>query len=230
MENKRPEMGDEKSKVVSVSPAVIKRLPRYFRYLRQLMREGKYRISSSELSARMNVTASQIRQDLNCFGGFGQQGYGYNVKFLFSQISEILGVNDHFRAVLIGMGNLGRAMAVSNVFMSRGIDLVALFDIDPRIVGKTIAGKVIYDAKKMASFLTENPVDIAVLTLTTSAAVEVAQELKALGVKGIWNFTNVEIPSDDSVSVMNVYLGDSLMQLCFDVRNRSLNIGEADET
>ena len=221
---------EQNGKTFLVSRQVKSRLPRYYRYLKELLDQGIFRISSSALAKMMGLTASQIRQDLNCFGGFGQQGYGYNVKFLFSQISEILGVNDHFRAVLIGMGNLGRAMAVSNVFMSRGIDLVALFDVDPRIVGKTIAGKVIYDAKKMTSFLTENPVDIAVLTLTTSAAVEVAQELKALGVKGIWNFTNVEIPSDDSVSVMNVYLGDSLMQLCFDVRNRSLNIGEADET
>ena len=221
---------EQNGKTFLVSRQVKSRLPRYYRYLKELLDQGIFRISSSARAKMMGLTASQIRQDLNCFGGFGQQGYGYNVKFLFSQISEILGVNDHFRAVLIGMGNLGRAMAVSNVFMSRGIDLVALFDVDPRIVGKTIAGKVIYDAKKMTSFLTENPVDIAVLTLTTSAAVEVAQELKALGVKGIWNFTNVEIPSDDSVSVMNVYLGDSLMQLCFDVRNRSLNIGEADET
>ena len=211
---------EQNGKTFLVSRQVKSRLPRYYRYLKELLDQGIFRISSSALAKMMGLTASQIRQDLNCFGGFGQQGYGYNVKFLFSQISEILGANDHFRAVLIGMGNLGRAMAVSNVFMSRGIDLVALFDVDPRIVGKTIAGKVIYDAKKMTSFLTENPVDIAVLTLTTSAAVEVAQELKALGVKGIWNFTNVEIPSDDSVSVMNVYLGDSLMQLCFDVRNK----------
>ena len=221
---------EQNGKTFLVSRQVKSRLPRYYRYLKELLDQGIFRISSSALAKMMGLTASQIRQDLNCFGGFGQQGYGYNVKFLFSQISEILGVNDNFRAVLIGMGNLGRAMAVSNVFMTRGIDLVALFDIDPRIVGKTIAGKVIYDAKKMASFLTENPVDIAVLTLTTSAAIEVAEELKALGIKGIWNFTNVEIPSDDSVSVMNVYLGDSLMQLCFDVRNKSLNIGEADET
>ena len=179
---------EQNGKTFLVSRQVKSRLPRYYRYLKELLDQGIFRISSSARAKMMGLTASQIRQDLNCFGGFGQQGYGYNVKFLFSQISEILGVNDHFRAVLIGMGNLGRAMAVSNVFMSRGIDLVALFDVDPRIVGKTIAGKVIYDAKKMTSFLTENPVDIAVLTLTTSAAVEVAQELKALGVKGIWNF------------------------------------------
>ena len=168
---------EQNGKTFLVSRQVKSRLPRYYRYLKELLDQGIFRISSSALAKMMGLTASQIRQDLNCFGGFGQQGYGYNVKFLFSQISEILGVNDNFRAVLIGMGNLGRAMAVSNVFMTRGIDLVALFDIDPRIVGKTIAGKVIYDAKKMASFLTENPVDIAVLTLTTSAAIEVAVSL-----------------------------------------------------
>lgn len=219
---------EQNGKTFLVSRQVKSRLPRYYRYLKELLDRGIFRISSSALAKMMGLTASQIRQDLNCFGGFGQQGYGYNVKFLFSQISEILGVNDNFRAVLIGMGNLGRAMAVSNVFMSRGIDLVALFDNDPRIVGKTIAGKTIYDAKKMASFLTENPVDIAVLTLTTSEALAVAEELRALGIKGIWNFTNVEIPADDQVSVMNVYLGDSLMQLCFDVRNKDQSVSMND--
>lgn len=205
-----------------VSRQVKSRLPRYYRYLKALLDKGIFRISSSALAKMMGLTASQIRQDLNCFGGFGQQGYGYNVKFLFSQISDILGVNDNFRAVVIGMGNLGSSMAASNVFMSRGIDLVALFDSNPQIVGKKIAGKTVYDAKKLSSFLQENPVEIAVLTLTETEAVAVADELKSLGIKGIWNFTNAEIPSDDTVSVMNVYLGDSLMQLCFDVRNKEL--------
>jgi len=211
---------EQNPKTFLVSRQVKSRLPRYYRYLKELLDKGIYRISSSALAKMMGLTASQIRQDLNCFGGFGQQGYGYNVKFLFSQIADILGVNDNFRAVLIGMGNLGRAMAASNVFLSRGIDLVALFDANSQIVGKTIAGKTVYDAKKLASFLKENPVEIAVLTLTSSAALAVAEELKALGIKGIWNFTSAEIPSDDQVSVMNVYLGDSLMQLCFDVRNK----------
>lgn len=211
---------EQNGKTFLVSRQVKSRLPRYYRYLKELLDKGVFRISSSALAKMMGLTASQIRQDLNCFGGFGQQGYGYNVKFLFSQISEILGVNENFRAVLIGMGNLGRAMAVSNVFMSRGIDLVALFDKSPQIVGKTIAGKPIYDVAKLSAFLGENAVDIAVLTLTTSEAPAVAEELKAHGIKGIWNFTNVEIPSDDKVSVMNVYLGDTLMQLCFDVRNK----------
>ncbi|MBQ4121615.1 MAG: redox-sensing transcriptional repressor Rex [Clostridia bacterium] len=211
---------EQNEKSFAVSRQVKSRLPRYYRYLKELLDKGIFRISSGALAKMMGLTASQIRQDLNCFGGFGQQGYGYNVKFLFSQISEILGVNDNFRAVLIGMGNLGRAMAASNVFLSRGIDLVALFDKNPQIVGKSIAGKTVYDAKKLSSFLQENHVDIAVLTLTSSEAIAVSEELKGLGIKGIWNFTNVEIPSDETVSVMNVYLGDSLMQLCFDVRNR----------
>jgi len=211
---------EQNEKNFAVSRQVKSRLPRYYRYLKELLDKGIFRISSSALAKMMGLTASQIRQDLNCFGGFGQQGYGYNVKFLFSQISDILGVNDNFRAVLIGIGNLGRAMAASNIFLSRGIDLVALFDKNPQIVGKSIAGKTVYDAKKLSSFLTENHVDIAVLTLTSSEAIAVSEELKGLGIKGIWNFTNVEIPSDDTVSVMNVYLGDSLMQLCFDVRNK----------
>ena len=211
---------EQTGKTFLVSRQVKSRLPRYYRYLKALLDKGIFRISSSALAKMMGLTASQIRQDLNCFGGFGQQGYGYNVKFLFSQISEILGVNDNFRAVLIGMGNLGSSMAASDVFMSRGIDLVALFDTNPQIIGKTVAGKTVYDAQNMASFLKENPVEIAALTLTESEAVAVSEELKTLGIKGIWNFTNAEVPSDDQVSVMNVYLGDSLMQLCFDVRNK----------
>lgn len=211
---------EQNGKTFTVSRQVKSRLPRYYRYLKELLDQGIFRISSSALAKMMGLTASQIRQDLNCFGGFGQQGYGYNVKFLFSQISEILGVNDKFRAILIGMGNLGRAMAASNVFLSRGIDLVALFDKNPMIIGKTLAGRTIYDAKKLSSFCAENQVDIAVLTLTSSEAVAISEELKGCGIKGIWNFTNVEIPSSDEVSVMNMYLGDSLMQLCFDVRNK----------
>ena len=211
---------EQQGKTFLVSRQVKSRLPRYYRYLKQLLDKGIFRISSSALAKMMGLTASQIRQDLNCFGGFGQQGYGYNVKFLFSQISDILGVNDSFRAILVGMGNLGSSMAASDVFMSRGIELVALFDASPKIIGKTVAGKTVYDVKKLASFLEENPVEIAALTLTESEAVAVAEELKALGIKGIWNFTNAEIPSDDTISVMNVYLGDSLMQLCFDVRNK----------
>ncbi len=211
---------EHNGKAALVSRQVKSRLPRYYRYLKELLDRGIFRISSGALAKLMGLTASQIRQDLNCFGGFGQQGYGYNVKFLFAQISEILGVNEKFNAVLIGMGNLGRAMAVSNIFLSRGIDLVALFDKSHEIVGKTVAGKTVYDVAELASYFKNHRVDIAVLTLTSSEALSVAGELKTLGVKGIWNFTNVEIPGEDDLSVMNVYLGDSLLQLCFDVRSK----------
>ena len=211
---------EESGKRVTVSKQVKSRLPRYYRYLKELLDSGIYRISSGALARMMGLTASQIRQDLNCFGGFGQQGYGYNVKYLFAQISEILGVNEKFNAILIGIGNLGRAMAASNVFLSRGIDLVALFDKSPQIVGKTVAGKTVYDSANLAAFFAENRVDIAVLTLTSSEALSMAEELKKLGIKGIWNFTNVEIPQEGDTGVMNVYLGDSLMQLCFDIRSR----------
>ena len=174
---------EQNEKTFAVSRQVKSRLPRYYRYLKELLDKGIFRISSSALAKMMGLTASQIRQDLNCFGGFGQQGYGYNVKFLFSQISEILGVNDNFYAVLIGMGNLGRAMAASNVFMSRGIELVALFDKNPQIVGKSLAGKPIYDVKHLAAFMKENHVDIAVLTLVSSEAIAVSEELISLSAK-----------------------------------------------
>ena len=218
---------EENGKTFAVSRQVKSRLPRYYRYLKELLDKGIFRISSSALAKMMGLTASQIRQDLNCFGGFGQQGYGYNVKYLFSQISEILGVNENYNAILIGMGNLGRAMAASNVFLSRGIDLVALFDKNEKIVGETIAGMSVLDSEQLASFIAENRVDIAVLTLTSSEAIAMAKALQSYGVKGIWNFTNVEIPTNDEVSVMNVYLGDSLMQLCFDIRNKD---GQADRS
>ena len=207
----------------SVSKQVKSRLPRYYRYLKELLNLGIYRISSRALADMMNVTASQIRQDLNCFGGFGQQGYGYNVKYLYSQISEILGVNEKFKAILVGVGNLGKAVASSGMFASRGIDLVALFDVSPDIVGKTVAGKAVRDSATLSEFLKENRVELAVLTLTPPAALQVAEELKSMGIRGIWNFTDVELPADESISVMNVHMADGLMQLCFDVRNRRID-------
>ena len=206
----------------AVSRQVKTRLPRYYRYLKELLDAGIYRISSGKLAKMMALTASQIRQDLNYFGCFGQQGYGYNVKYLFAQISEILGVNDKLTAMIIGVGNLGRAMAQSNIFLSRGINLVALFDKSPELIGKEISGKCIYDIDNLEAYLAEHHVDVAVLTLTSSQAQKMATRLEAAGVRGIWNFTNVEIPKMKNVSVMNVYMGDSLMQLCFDIRQQSL--------
>ncbi len=204
----------------AISKQVKTRLPRYYRYLKELLDAGVYRISSGKLAGMMSLTASQIRQDLNYFGCFGQQGYGYNVKYLFAQISEILGVNDKLTAVIVGVGNLGRAMAQSNIFLSRGINLTALFDNSPELIGKEIAGKTVYDASTLEDYIVEHRIDVAVLTLTSKEALSVSERLEKAGIRGIWNYTNVEIPAMKTVSVMNVYMGDSLMQLCFDIRQR----------
>jgi redox-sensing transcriptional repressor len=202
----------------NVSPAVIKRLPRYFRYLRELIRNGKSRISSGELSEIMHVTASQIRQDLNCFGGFGQQGYGYNVNYLYAKICEILGVGMGFRAIIIGAGNLGTALVRNPMFEKRGVDVAAMFDVDPGIIGKTIAGIKVYDMKDLEKFCAENHVDIAVLTLPKEAAQQAAERIVKCGIRGIWNFTGKEFDFDrSSIIVENVHLGDSLMTLCYEL-------------
>ena len=204
-----------------VSPAVIKRLPRYFRYLREIIRMGKTRVSSAELSKMMNVTASQIRQDLNCFGGFGQQGYGYNIKYLHGKISELLGVNEGYNAVIVGAGNLGRALASSNMFTRRGVNRLALFDVDERIIGTEIYGLKVYSTDELYDFCKREGVHIGVLTVPKDAAYATAKTMIAAGVKGIWNFANTEISlDDDSVAIENMHLGDSLMTLCYDIKSK----------
>ena len=210
-----------KVKGANVSPAVIKRLPRYFRYLRELIREGKLRISSGELSELMHVTASQIRQDLNCFGGFGQQGYGYNVNYLYAKICDLLGVGEGYNAVVIGAGNLGRALVRNPMFEKRGVDIVGMFDVSPDMIGKEIADIKVYDMKELEDFCRRHQVDMAVLTLPKEYALEVAEKLVSIGVKGIWNFTGRELDHlcRDAV-VENVHLGDSLMTLCYELRSR----------
>ena len=208
------------SQKANVSTAVIKRLPRYHRYLADLLRDGIMRISSSELSKIMNVTASQIRQDFNCFGGFGQQGYGYNVKYLHGKISELLGVNEHFTAVIVGAGNLGRALAATHMFERRGVSRVAMFDINPDIVGTTICGIPVYHTDTLTDFCRENKVDIGVLTLPKEAAYEATVKMTDGGVRGIWNFANMELRIDTpGVIVENIHLGDSLMKLCYEVKS-----------
>ena len=197
-----------------VSPSVINRLPRYFRYLRILMREGKSRISSGELAKRMNITASQIRQDLNCFGGFGQQGYGYNVTYLYAKICELLGVGAGLSAVIVGAGNLGRAIVRSSMFEKRGVDIVSLFDVNPMLVGQTVNDVMIRNMAELESFCSQNHVDIAVLTLPKEETASVAKSLLALGVGGFWNFTGQELELENAI-VENVHLGDSLMTLCY---------------
>ena len=202
-----------------VSGAVIKRLPRYHRYLGDLLRDGILRISSAELSRLMNVTASQIRQDLNCFGGFGQQGYGYNVKYLYGKISELLGVEEGYRAVIVGAGNLGRALAATHMFERRGIDRIAMFDVDPKIIGTTICGMPVYSIEKLGEFCKRERVAIGVVTVPKEAAHDVCQVMIDAGVRGLWNFANMELkfPSD-TVIVENIHLGDSLMKLCYEIK------------
>ena len=198
----------------SISPAVIRRLPRYYRYLCELIARGQTRISSSELARLMHVTASQIRQDLNCFGGFGQQGYGYNVNYLFAKISEILGVSAGFKAAIIGAGDLGRALVHLSMFEKRGVDIVALFDTDGEAEGKDCAGVPMYSIDDLESFCAENQVDIAVLACEKKYVRAIADRCVKLGLKGLWNYMGVELPySDDEIVVENIHLGDSLMIL-----------------
>ena len=197
-----------------VSDAVIRRLPRYFRYLRILMRNGKMRVSSGELAAMMHITASQIRQDLNCFGGFGQQGYGYNVSFLYAKICDLLGVGAGITAVVIGAGDLGRALVRSSMFAKRGVDILSLFDINPALIGHEFGGVTVRWMDDLESFCKQNEVKMAVLTLPKDQAEAVASRLIAIGIKGIWNFTGKELHYDDpEIIVEEVHLGDSLMAL-----------------
>ena len=201
-----------------ISMVVIKRLPRYFRYLRELIRMGKTRVSSAELSRMMNVTASQIRQDLNCFGGFGQQGYGYNVNYLYTKICGILGVGCGFHAAVVGAGNLGSALVKSPTFEKRGVDVVAMFDVAPGIIGRKIADVKVYDMTELERRLEELVVDIVILTLPKEFAADVAGRLAGTRIRGIWNFTGKELDLHESgIVVENVHIGDSLMTPCYEI-------------
>ncbi|MBE6634984.1 MAG: redox-sensing transcriptional repressor Rex [Ruminococcaceae bacterium] len=202
-----------------VSVAVIRRLPRYHRYLGDLLRAGRFRISSAELSKLMGVTASQIRQDFNCFGGFGQQGYGYNVKYLHAKIGELLGMSEGYRAVIVGVGNLGKALASTHMFERRGVTVVALFDKDPRIVGTEYNGYKVHNVSELGDFCRRENIHIGVLTVPKESADECASVMGDAGVRGIWNFANMELSAPNpGVVVQNVHMGDSLMTLCFGMK------------
>ncbi|MBE6623403.1 MAG: redox-sensing transcriptional repressor Rex [Ruminococcaceae bacterium] len=202
----------------TISNAVIRRLPRYFRYLRELIRNDITRISSKELSEKMNVTASQIRQDLNCFGGFGQQGYGYNVTNLYGKISTILGTDKGYSAVIVGIGNLGKALANNPLFEKRGVKIIGLFDTSPEVIGNDVAGLKVLDYSEIEKFLSENKADIAVLTVPKNKGKEVAEKLAQCGIRGFWNFSNMELSLDEyNVKIENIHLGDTLMTLCYEI-------------
>lgn len=199
-----------------VSSAVIRRLPRYYRHLNALSLQGVVRISSSALGKSMNLTASQIRQDLSCFGEFGQQGYGYNVESLRKEIADILGMNQGHTAVILGAGNLGRALLENFHFDRNGVRLTAAFDVDPALIGQDISGVPIYPIDSLEEYLTNHPTSIGVLTVPGSAACSMSRQLIGGGVKGIWNFTNCELHVEDSgVIVENVHFSDSLLALSY---------------
>jgi len=209
--------------VKDISQAVIGRLPRYFRYLGELRDTGVERISSQELSERMKVTASQIRQDFNNFGGFGQQGYGYNVEYLYTEIGKILGLDKTHRFIIIGAGNLGQALGGYINFERRGFIFSGIFDINPEVVGRDVRGIKVRDLSEMDEFVKENNIDIAVLTLPKAGAVEVAERLAKVGIKAIWNFAHVDLHLSPDIQVENVHLSDSLMKLSY---NLNRNKGE----
>lgn len=196
-----------------VSSAVIRRLPRYYRHLTDLSRAGVVRISSSALGKSMNLTASQIRQDLSCFGEFGQQGYGYNVESLRGQIAEILGMTQGHTAVILGVGNLGRALMENFHFERTGFTLTAAFDNSPTVVGKTQGGVPVLSIEELESYLEREGADVAVLTVPGRVAQEVTDRLVQCKVRGIWNFTNMELSTPKSVVVENVHFADSLLTL-----------------
>ena len=204
-----------------VSTAVIRRLPRYYRQLSELQEAGVVRISSSALGRSMGLTASQIRQDLFCFGEFGQQGYGYKVDSLKEEIGEILGIHRGHTLVVLGTGNLGRAIIQNFRFSSNGFRLLAAFDISPAVVGTRIAGVPVYHTDELEPFLAQHPVSVGMLTVPISAAQEMGERLVQAGVRGIWNFTNYEITFDrDDVVVESVHFSDSLLALSYMITQR----------
>ena len=200
-----------------ISQAVIGRLPRYFRYLGELKDDGIERISSQELSAIMKVTASQIRQDFNNFGGFGQQGYGYKVEYLYEEIGKILGLHKPHNLIIIGAGNLGQALANYMNFERRGFLFRGIFDNNPALFGKKIRDLEVQPMEELETFVKENEIDIAVLTIPKDNALEVAERLARQDIKGIWNFAHIDLNLSKEIQVENVHLSDSLMKLTYNI-------------
>ena len=207
-----------------ISQAVIRRMPRYYRYLGELLDAGVERISSNELSVRMKVTASQIRQDLNNFGGFGQQGYGYNVQYLYEEIGKILGLDRQHNIIVVGAGNMGQALANYVKFEKRGFMITGLFDVNPALEGVTVRGIKIHMLDELEDYCKDHVVDIAALTMPKEKADAIANRLVNLGIQAIWNFAHVDLDLiDKDVVVENVHLSDSLMQLSYNIVKNKQN-------
>ena len=205
----------------TISNSVIKRLPRYYRFLGELKNQGITRISSRELSEKMGLTASQIRQDLNCFGGFGQQGYCYNINLLEEEIAKILGLDVPKNAILIGMGNLGRAVTMHMNFENKGFRIVGLFDSKESLVGQVVRNLPIRNTADLDEFCRENRPQVAILCIPKTAAAEIAEQLINLGIKAFWNFSHYDMSlNHKGIVVENVHLGDSLMTLSYQMTNK----------
>lgn len=200
-----------------ISGSVINRLPRYYRHLTDLYESGTERVSSKELSERMGVTASQIRQDLNCFGGFGQQGYGYNVEMLRTEIANILGLNRGYTAVMVGAGHMGRTFATNTKFESRGFKLIGIFDNSKDVIGTAINDFVVKDYSEIREFIYENHPKMAILTVPKEAMKTVAEDLIGMGIKAFMNFSYTELEEKEGIIVENVHLSDSLMRLSYKI-------------
>ena len=204
-----------------ISDAVIHRLPRYYRYLDDLYNKGVVRISSHSLGDKMDITASQIRQDLSCFGEFGQQGYGYNVEELKAEIGHILGVDNDHHLIMIGVGNLGHALLQNFPFSQCGFTVDAAFDVSPAVIGTAVNGVPICSMSELDTFIQSHSVDVVVLTIPQTVAQDTADHLISLGVKGFWNFTNIELSSQvPDVQFENIHFADSLLTLSYRIANR----------
>lgn len=208
-------------KYKKVPEVVIRRMPRYYRYLKELSNNGQMRISSSALAKKMGVTASQIRQDFSYFGGFGQQGYGYNISHVTEEIENLFGVVSDFKAIIVGAGNLGHALANYQGIINRRVSILAMFDVSEEKIGRSISKIPIYAMDEMETFAKENNIDIAILTLPKDNVIDVVNRLKGCGIKGFWNFTAMELETEEGVSVENVHLTDSLMTLAYKINNKT---------
>ena len=205
-----------------VSESVINRLPRYYRYLDELIKEGVDRISSKSLSEKMGLTASQVRQDFNCFGGFGQQGYGYKAESLKESIGKILGIDRQRSAILIGAGNIGRAFALNITFEKRGFHLTGIFDNDPEKIGQTVGDIVVSDFEEVEKFIEENKPEMAIVAIPKAGVNQVVSRLKSAGIKAFLNFTHAEVEDAEDIVVENIHLGDSLMRLSYKMGEKTV--------
>ena len=215
----------ERNRYNGIPLAVVKRLPSYQRLLSDLVAKEVERISSRELAAKMKINASQVRQDLSLFGSFGQQGYGYRVSYLLDEINKILGINTKTKMVLVGAGQLGRAIANYSNFAKRGFIIEALFDRDPEVIGKTVNGLSVKDLKELGTYLKAAPAEIGIICTPASAAQEIADQLVASGIKGIWNFAPTVVKVPETVCIEHVHLGESLMILSFQLKQKKAGLG-----